>query len=81
MKLSPEDKEVRTAYRNLFSTSHGQKVLAHMLVKLNWFSTAPTEEAIVLQNFAKWLLKTIGVFEPDNVESIVRLFFQIPLKD
>lgn len=73
-------KEVRKAYNLLFTSVHGQKVLAHMLAELNFFGEVATEEDRILHNYAKRLLNNIGVIQGPNVPDIVRALLTIPFE-
>lgn len=74
------EKEIRRAYNLLFTSPHGQKVLAHMLVRLHFFDEINSEEERVLSNYAKDLLNTIGVWQGINVDHVVQSFLKAPLE-
>ena len=60
--MNKKEKELRTAYRNVFSTMQGQKVLGHMLDELGFFGLAITEEHKATSNYAKRLLHNCGLW-------------------
>lgn len=77
--MTPEELEVRTDYRNTFTTIAGKKVLGHMLVELGFFSTASSEEEVALQNYAKVLLSHLGIIQPNNVSRVTKALLDVPV--
>lgn len=78
-KEKEQDEEVRKAYNLLFTSSYGQKVLAHMLVELHFFDEITTEEEQVLSNYAKRLLYRIGVLQGFNINLFVDAILRAPI--
>lgn len=75
------EKEVRDRYRRVFSGPHGNWVLTHMLVELGHFDTVSGSEAeVARQNYAKRILKHLGVLSAPQVENIVRGLMSMPLE-
>ena len=67
-------------YRNCFSTPAGQAVLGHLLLEAGFFDTdLKTTEAIAVENFAKKILKNLGIYELSTVDSFVNGLFRIPI--
>lgn len=66
-------------YRRVFGTGDGKKVLAHMLVELNVFSSIPPkdEERMALRNYGLSLLYNMGVLIDKNIDTIVDKFMSI----
>ena len=60
--MNKKEKELRTAYRNVFSTLQGQKVLGHMLEQLAFYGLAVTEEQKATANYARNLLDNCGLW-------------------
>lgn len=67
---SPPD-TVKEDYRRTFNTETGRRVLAHMLVELNFFGESVSEEEVVLNNYARRLLYHLGVLRGENIPVIV----------
>ena len=74
-----KEEEVRKAYNLLFTSPHGQKVLAHMLVRLHFFFLIVSEDERILSNYAKDLLNLIGVWQGINVDYVVQTLLKAPL--
>lgn len=74
-----KEEEVRKAYNLLFTSPHGQKVLAHMLVRLHFFDEIVSEDERILSNYAKDLLNLIGVWQGINVDYVVQTLLKAPL--
>ena len=74
-----KEEEVRKAYNLLFTSPHGQKVLAHMLVRLHFFDEIVSENERILSNYAKDLLNLIGVWQGINVDYVVQTLLKAPL--
>ena len=78
-KEEEADLEIKKAYNLLFTSVHGQKVLAHMLVRLHFFDEIVNEDERILSNYAKDLLNHIGVWQGINVNHVVQSFLKAPL--
>jgi len=68
--LSPKDDgpiatQLAARYRALFGSAVGVEVLTDMLVRLDFFSTLETPEAVARHNYAMELLAIIGVLQVD----------------
>ena len=74
-----KEEEVRKAYNLLFTSPHGQKVLAHMLVRLHFFDEIVSEDERILSNYANDLLNLIGVWQGINVDYVVQTLLKAPL--
>lgn len=75
-KVTPED-EVKRMYREVFGTRVGKEVLAHMLVELGFFNEIVTDEQKVLANYARRILKIMGVIQPKNINDIIESLMNI----
>lgn len=65
----PED--VMEDYRLTFGTDAGKRVLSHMLVELNFFDEASSEEEVIRRNYAAHLLRHLGIFRAHAVSDVV----------
>jgi len=72
--------ELIMAYREVFSTPKGKRVLAHMLTELGFFDEVDLDNkmAISLQNYAKHLLYRCGLIRGDIIYDFISLLFRIP---
>jgi hypothetical protein len=53
-----------TDYRACFGSGAGRRVLGHLLIEAGYFDTdLQTEGEIAVQNFAKKILRNLGLFE------------------
>ncbi len=70
------------SYRTCFSTDAGQRVLGDILLEAGFFDTDKfTPEEIAVQNFAKGILKKIGICkDPKDMDSFVQKLFELPNK-
>lgn len=59
-------KNINDDYRYVFESEIGRRVLTHMLGELKFFPEALTEEDKALQNYARKLLRNIGIWDKDN---------------
>ena len=67
------------SYRLCFSTDSGKRVLGHLLAEAGLFDTdLKTTEELAVENFAKKILKNMGIYDLDSVESYVNQLFQLP---
>jgi hypothetical protein len=74
--------EIQELYRSVFGTKNGREVLAHMLAELNFFDEiAQTEEEVTRSNYARHLLRILGVWRGKNVDKIVDAFLQMPYRE
>ena len=76
-----EKDELQAVARECFGTSAGRKMLAVMLVELDFFNTKKeTEAEMARSNYAARLLKILGVARPGNefnvVEGIMNMSFK-----
>lgn len=75
------EKEVKEIYRRVFSSPEGMMVLSHMLAKLGLFNeVAPDDpEEIARQNYARELLRTLGMLSGDakDLRELIRSWFSI----
>lgn len=71
--------EVRDAYREVFGSERGQEVLAHMLAELGYFNEiVSTPQDTTLMNYARRLLKIMGVLQPSNIPLLVNELMRLP---
>ena len=74
-------RDVKEAYRRVFSSPEGQRVLAHMLVSLGFFNEIPPEstEEIARQNYARELLRILGMLTDNagEVQELIKGWFDI----
>ncbi len=70
------------SYRTCFSTDAGQRVLGDILLEAGFFDTDKfTPEEIAVQNFAKKILKKIGICkDPKDMDGFVQKLFELPNK-
>lgn len=67
-------------YRACFSTPAGQFVLGHILIEAGFFDDDLSfPEEVAVENFAKKILKNLGVYELENVDCFVNGLFRIPV--
>jgi len=64
-------------YQATFSTIHGQRVLAHLLVEYGFFNETETEMEVVERNMLTRLLRNAGVIDIKNAELITRKLLEI----
>lgn len=72
--MTREEFNIQLAYRNVFlATQDGRNVLTHMLTVLHYFDTLDPDnpEEIALHNYAKVLLKTLGIFEAEDTRTFM----------
>lgn len=78
-------KEVKEIYRRLFSSAEGMMVLSHMLANLGLFNEVAPEdpEEIARQNYARELLRTLGMLSGDagDIRELVRNWFKVGKKE
>ena len=71
----PTSPQVMEDYQAVFFRSEqGRRVLGHILTKLGHFHRGETLEDLHLQNHAKWLLATLGVWSRENLDSILNQY-------
>lgn len=68
-------------YRECFSTAAGKKVLAHLLADMGFFDDNVKPEEIILQNYARKILKNLGILHIENVQGMVEKLFELPIKE
>lgn len=67
-----ERAEITARYIKVFGTVEGQIVLSDILVNLGFFDYNQTDPiALERMNFARFLLKRLGILEPIKVENLV----------
>ena len=67
-----EKDETQAVFRECFGTAAGRKVLAVMLVELDFFNTEKkTEAEMARSNYAVSLLKKLGIARPGNEFNVV----------
>jgi len=70
--MKKAEKEIIEAYRRVFTSGAGRKVLGHMLVELNFFDEIlNTEEERARSNYARKLLNRIGILNAENIPRVV----------
>ena len=79
-----------TLYRTCFSTGAGMRTLGDILSEAGFFDTdLKTPEEIAVQNFAKKILRKMGLcgedpefswLSPDNIDSFVQKLFELSNK-
>jgi hypothetical protein len=76
-------KDIREAYRRVFSTHDGKMVLTHLLSQLHFFDEVVDSHEIALSNFSRRLLYFLGVWDSKNLndQSLIEAFLRIPEKD
>ena len=79
--LSRAEREIRQAYRRVFGTKEGMVVLGHLLTDLHFFDTTENEKEQVLSNYARVILKRIGILNEQTIEELVASFMKIHPKD
>jgi extradiol dioxygenase family protein len=73
--------EVKRMYREVFGTRVGREVLAHMLVELGFFNEIVTDEQKILCNYARRLLKLMGVLQPKNINDITDALMNVSFEE
>lgn len=74
-------------YRSVFGSPEGQRVLAHMLMDMGFFSDNLNEgHQVVLANYAKSLLRRCGLFPDDpkdapKMELVMQHLFAMPYEE
>ena len=61
-------RETTEAYRRVFSSVDGRKVLTHMLTELHFFDEVLTDKELALSNYARRILYYLGVINADTLE-------------
>ncbi len=70
-----------TSYRTCFGTDAGKRVLGDILINAGYFDTdLTTTEEQAVQNFAKTIIKKLGIHGPDVISSYVNKLFELPSK-
>lgn len=73
-----ERAEITARYIKVFGTTEGQLVLSDILVNLGFFEYNQTDPvALERMNFARFLLKRLGILDPIKVESLVGSLMKI----
>lgn len=79
--LSRAERETQAVYRRVFGTKEGQWVLGHLLTDMHFFNTTENEKEQVLSNYARVLLKRLGILNGQTIEEVVASFMKIHPKD
>lgn len=79
--ISRQDREIRQAYRRVFNTKEGMVVLGHLLTDMHFFDTVENEAEQALSNYARVILKRIGILNEQTIEEVVAAFMKIHPKD
>lgn len=66
--VMPEIRKWRSVF---LETTPGREVLADMLTELHVFDSVKNEEEMALQNFGKWILYRLGIYNDDTIYKIV----------
>jgi hypothetical protein len=61
-------RETQEAYRRVFSSADGRKVLTHMLTELHFFDEVVTDSELALSNYARRILYYLGVISAQSLE-------------
>ena len=59
-------------YQAAFGTVQGRRVLNHLMAELGFFREPRNEEEIVLHNFAKRILRYMGIWKPGMGPMIIK---------
>ena len=72
------EQEIQEAYRSIFTTAQGEKVLDDMLYNLYFLQSCATTEQQALCNYAKSLLATIygQPIESSRLKNIIKKLFK-----
>ena len=80
--VTKKDDGVKRLYREVFSTRQGKEVLAHMLTELGFFNEIVfDQEQIANLNYARRLLKLMGVIQAKNVNKITDVLMSLPFEE
>jgi len=82
--LEGEDIAISEKWRNVFfSTPDGKDILEEMLLQMHTFDSLPLDDpaAIALRNYGVWMLFRLGVYQDNNVKSIIDKLASIPYKE
>ena len=61
-------------YKTCFSTNTGRRVLAHLLANAGVFDTGQkTTEQAAVENFAKGILESMGLFGKANLDKVQQI--------
>lgn len=73
------DREQIAVYRACFSTGSGKMVLSHLLTEAGMFDdNLKTSEEIAVENFAKKILKNLGILEvSEKIPEYVNKLFEL----
>lgn len=67
-----EKEQIMARYIKVFGSADGQLVLADILVNLGFFEYNQADPvALERMNFARFLLKRMGIWDPIKVEAVV----------
>lgn len=69
--IGPDD------YRLMFESSHGQKVLAHMLMEYHFCEEVETPEETTERNVLIRILNRAGILKEDNLKLIAKNLIEI----
>ena len=78
----PEKNSQVASWRSCFGTDAGKRVLGQILIDAGYFDTdLTTEGEIAVQNFAKQIVKNLGIFnDPKDIGSYIQKLFELPSK-
>jgi hypothetical protein len=72
-KLNEQD--IKDHYKAVFSQYSGQVVACDILLNCGFFDEVATDSYnLVLQNFARWFLKRLGIIREDNLVNMIQHF-------
>jgi len=75
-------KDINRKYRVVFSDPSGRVVLLDMLTELGFFDEiVPNTDGLILQNYARKLLKHCGIFKEVNKKLFVEELFNKSVPD
>lgn len=58
-------------YNSTFDTENGRKALTYFLAQACFFSETVDEETVALNNYAKQILRDMGIWSEGNAKAIV----------
>lgn len=75
------DDETRIYLRKCFNTPEGKRTLGWLLANSGYFDdNTKTTEQVAVVNFAKKILKEMGIYSLENISSYVEGIMNIPVK-
>jgi len=64
-------------YRLMFESSHGQKVLAHMLMEYHFVEEVETPEEMIERNVLVRLLNRAGILKEENLKLLAKALLDV----